>query len=103
MTKKNNNLTLKNYVYLTYHCQCHSNIYVPESRQGSVVETEAGGWWKVTLATTSYVAYITVYNRVDCCKGRLDQATVYLDDVLVDTIEQENEVQHYTFQVKSFG
>ena len=60
-------------------------------------------WWQVTLAQEYYISHIDIYNRLDCCQGRLDGALVLLDGVQIATVNQVYNVQKYTFPVEERG
>jgi len=48
----------------------------------SVTHTKDGGtvnpWWQVDLESIQYVKEILVWNRIDCCKKRLDNLVIYI-------------------------
>ena len=62
----------------------------------------ANGWWKLTLPSVYYISYIDIYNRVDCCSSRINGVTVYIDDVLIYTI-QYHTPQKYNIPVDKSG
>jgi len=66
-------------------------------------ESETNPWWMVSLAEKSYVAYIRIYNRVDCCGDRLNGATIYLDDLKIGVVAYVSGQQPYTFMVGNYG
>ena len=73
-------------------------------RSGSVSHTASvNGWWKVTLQKISYVSYVDVYNRMDCCQERLKLAQVSLDDEFIGQIPQIDGIQKYMITVKRRG
>ena len=61
------------------------------------------GWWQVTLKKESYIAYIDIYNRMDCCQFRLRNAEVSVDGTLIGTIPQVDGTQKYTISVNRRG
>ena len=73
-------------------------------RGHSIAHTRsANGWWKVTLKENSYIAYIDIYNRMDCCQQRLRNAKVFLDGRLIGTVPQVNGRQKYRIPVNRRG
>ena len=70
----------------------------------SIAHTNSiNGWWKVTLKEVSYISYIDVYNRMDCCQQRLKNAQLSLDGTLIGTIPQIEGTQKYTMPVNKDG
>ena len=70
----------------------------------SIAHTNSiNGWWKVTLKEVSYISYIDVYNRMDCCQQRLKNAQLSLDGTLIGTIPQIEGTQKYTMPVHKDG
>ena len=65
--------------------------------------SSVNGWWKVTLKEVSYISYIDVYNRMDCCQQRLKNATLSLDGTIIGTIPQIEGTQKYTMPVNKDG
>ena len=51
-------------------------------RNGSIAHTgyQNEPWWEVDLRATFSISRIKVYNRVDCCKERLDGFSIYIYD-----------------------
>uniref|UniRef100_A0A1I8JM26 FTP domain-containing protein n=1 Tax=Macrostomum lignano TaxID=282301 RepID=A0A1I8JM26_9PLAT len=38
-------------------------------------------WWEGQLAAPSFVSYVTIYNRQDCCRRRLNKFSLQVDGV----------------------
>jgi len=64
----------------------------PNFHSGSVTHTSAEGdlaWWKLTFSTDYYISEIRVWNRMDCCSGRLVGATVWVDGKKVGRVDDD--------------
>ena len=73
-------------------------------RSGSVTHTaSANAWWKVTLKERSYISYIDIYNRMDCCQERLKNARVSVDGSLIGTIKVVEGTPNYRLPVDKNG
>jgi len=57
------------------------------TQQCSHTEYQHQPWWKVDLHFFYSINTIVIWNRIDCCMDRLDNAEIkiYIDDILVDT------------------
>ena len=49
------------------------------------------------------ISYIDIYNRMDCCEGRLRNARVSVDGMLVGLVPQVDGQQKYTISVDRPG
>jgi hypothetical protein len=56
---------------------------------GSCTHTKQQGnpWWRVDLQGTVEVTRVVVWNRVDCCRSRLDNFQVQVDSTLCGTVK----------------
>ena len=65
-------------------------------------KTNRGGWWELDLGKFVNVTKIVIYNRPDCCQGRLNGATVSLIDRDHNTVWTKtlNSNRRQEFQVK---
>ncbi|XP_033101528.1 pentraxin fusion protein-like, partial [Anneissia japonica] len=43
-------------------------------------EREEQNWWMVDLGNTYSIQYVRIYNRADCCRERLNGATIRVGD-----------------------
>ncbi|XP_063693608.1 uncharacterized protein LOC134825361 [Bolinopsis microptera] len=68
-----------------------------EWSDGSCTRTEgaAGNWWMVELNQNYKITKVLVYNRMDCCQDRIDDAKVYAGAVYCGDIKVEEGKQVY--------
>lgn len=62
---------------------------------GSVTHTQAdeNSWWQVDLGDSAKIYKITIWNRTDCCSGRLSNFWVFASDAPVAPSDQPASLQ----------
>ena len=65
-------------------------------RDGSVSHTndDTNAWWQVDLGASSMINMITVWNRTDCCSGRLSDYWVFISDTPFNASDTPSALQN---------
>ena len=66
-------------------------------------ETSAGtgNWWVLDLGTRAHITFIKIWNRLDCCRERINGARVWIDGIHV--AELQNSQSEYHLHVSAVG
>ena len=70
------------------------------------LEAEDGMWMRVYLETQSFVTRVIVYNRIECCKGRIVGASVFIkkrEKYVKDCGKINSAENSYTFNCEGDG
>uniref|UniRef100_A0A1I8JAL5 FTP domain-containing protein n=1 Tax=Macrostomum lignano TaxID=282301 RepID=A0A1I8JAL5_9PLAT len=60
-------------------------------------------WWEGQLAAPSFVSYVTIYNRQDCCAGRLNKFSLLVDGVECNRVNMTESFSVASFSCNAIG
>uniref|UniRef100_A0A1I8JLF9 FTP domain-containing protein n=1 Tax=Macrostomum lignano TaxID=282301 RepID=A0A1I8JLF9_9PLAT len=60
-------------------------------------------WWEGQLAAPSLVSYVTIYNRQDCCAGRINKFSLHVNGVECNRVNLREPFSVANFGCNAFG